>query len=282
MTPDEPVLPTQWHVWRAGNVGDSDPARAGQYLQALKGTRRGERMLVVEGESQRGVIGVVDFSGDEKVVDGRYFNWGAVTLFDVPVSNAMLREHELLATTFAHRQGRPRRLASEAAEALSTMVVGGLPPSVPPATSPAKRDRPGHWTGVRGVGPEAPIEDQLRATRRLWKAVGFTVAPAKEQLGNRKVPDLISHEDAIVGDVKAEVRTDWGPAQLEGYLAYLDEHHPHPGRWRGLLVHEAERLSPAVKLRLDESPDSERIEVWSSRWHGWRWKMVRQYGRDLG
>lgn len=269
--------PSQWITWRAKHVdvdGPDDP----QFLRALKGTRRGERQLVLEAESRRGVIGVVDFSGEEArdPETGQYFNWGLTTLLDEPVTEQTLAANALLRKQFSNREGGPKRLPDAAAAKLERLL-GGVPVGRLPGVGPTDRDDLVLWPGVRDRQPEAPIERRFRSDRMLWRQVGFTAAPTKPFLANGRRPDLFSGADRIVGDVKNEVRVDWGPEQVEDYLDTVDATEPGPQRWRCILVHEAPTLSYAASERIAASRHADRIKVWTLERSRGRWRMRRQF-----
>lgn len=269
--------PSQWITWRAKHVdvdGPDDP----QFLRALKGTRRGERQLVLEAESRRGVIGVVDFSGEEArdPETGQYFNWGSTTLLDEPVTERVLEANALLWKQFSNRHGGPKRLPDAAAAELERLL-GGFPVRHLPSVDPTERDDLWLWPGVRDRQPEAPIERRFRSERALWKKVGFTVAPTKPFLANGRRPDLFSRVDRLVGDVKNEVRVEWGPEQVEDYLDTVDTTETGPQCWRGILIHEAPTLSHAASERIAASRHADRIEVWTLERSRARWRMRRQF-----
>src|SRR4051794_3266148 len=90
------TVPTQWISWNHEYVEDPSDESEGQFLYALKDTLPGERQLVLEGGSKRGLIGYVDFSGHNRKAAGIYYAWGTTTYLEEPVSTATLYADPLL------------------------------------------------------------------------------------------------------------------------------------------------------------------------------------------
>lgn len=115
-------LPVQWISWNHTYVLDRSrevrsDRTSGQFLYALKGTAYGDRQVVLEGQSRRGVIAVVDFAGHNRKNGPIYYAWGAITYLREPVGLSAIDADSLLSSTFANRQGgrsdsRRKRLAA--------------------------------------------------------------------------------------------------------------------------------------------------------------------------
>ena len=61
-----------------------------QFLYALKDTLPGDRQLIMEGGSARGLIGYVDFAGHNRKAASIYYAWGAVTYLQEPVDKSAM------------------------------------------------------------------------------------------------------------------------------------------------------------------------------------------------
>jgi hypothetical protein len=240
-------------------LGDSGE---GQFLYALKDTQPGDRQVVWEGGSERGIIAVVDFVAPVVCVAGIYYAWGATTKLSAPLTHDRLRAVPVLADRFFGGgrhwlQGRAKRLPLEIAEAIE-QLAGGLPPQRTPSGDPthAPTDR---WFGAMDIDPESVFELAVLASRALWRKIGFPSAPiAQVRISPRDRPDLLS--PGVVGEVKRRiVSKDVG--QLERYLDELELSRPRENGWRGVLIHAGE-LSPAITARADKSTRSAQIEIW--------------------
>lgn len=255
-------LPTQICTWMHGHIlGDADDQ--GQFLYALKDTQPGDRQVVWEGGSERGIVAVVDFIEPVGLgVAGIYYAWGASTSLENPVSHDALRAVPLLAERFFGSgryslQGRAKRLSVDVAESIDSLA-GGLPrPQIPtgdPADAPTNR-----WFGAIGLDPESVFETAVLASSKLWRTIGFPSAPSPQvPISPRDRPDLLA--DGVVGEVKRQLAPK-DVRQLERYLDELERSRPRADRWRGVLIH-AGLLSPAITVRADNSPRSTQIEIW--------------------
>jgi hypothetical protein len=76
------VLPSQIAAWQQQHFS-SEPVD-GQWLNALKDTSPGDRMIVAEAQG-RGLVLVVDFDSEAQPANGGYYAWGACTLLEQPV-----------------------------------------------------------------------------------------------------------------------------------------------------------------------------------------------------
>lgn len=256
-------LPTQLCTWMHDNLLPGESGDEGQFLYALKATQPGDRQLVWEGRSERGVIAVVDFAAPVGVcADGIYYAWGATTMLPHPVDHHALRAVPLLAARFFgdgryFLHGRAKRLAPDIAEAID-LLAGGLPAPLTPSGDPtdAPTDR---WFGSMNIEPERIFELAVLATPRLWRKIGFPSAPVPQvPISPRDRPDLLA--DGVVGEVKRVVAPK-DIEQIERYLTELERSRPRADGWRAVLIH-AGKLSPAVSARADQSTRSRQIEIW--------------------
>ncbi len=257
MTP----LPSQWLVWDHTNLQPSEEMTGeGQFLYALKDTKPGDRQLVFEGGSDRGIIAVVDFAGHNRKSGPIYYAWGRTTLLDRPILATTVRSDPVLSGAFAARRGRAKRLDRQAAERVEE-VSGGLPPQAMPTREPDTDAELDLWVGPAGRPPEFLVHDEVESTRRLWREIGFRQPPRRgHKLRNGTYPDLYSHE-GVVGEVKNIVGPNWGPRQLRSYMRQLDLEEPQRAPWRGVLIHGGDKLSPAVRELLEQDPQN--ISVWN-------------------
>ena len=271
------VVATQICTWMHDNLlleaPDDDQ---GQFLYALKDTQPGDRQLVWEGGSERGIIAVVDFAAPVVRVAGIYYAWGVTTRLAKPVGHDQLRTDPVLAERFfgsgRHSlQGRAKRLPVDIARAIEKLAV--LPPQRTPSGDPtnAPTDR---WFGAMDIDPESVFELAVLASRKLWRKIGFPSAPiAQVRISPRDRPDLLS--PGVVGEVKRRI-VPKDIAQLERYLDELERSRPRDDGWRGVLIHAGE-LSPAITARADKSARSAQIEIWQLEpARRGRFKAVRQ------
>jgi hypothetical protein len=156
-------------------------------------------------------------------------------------------------------QGSSIRLSKRHAEAIAELA-GSLPPANPPQRSPNPRGETEiAWTGKHGLEPEKIIEDHIAGRRKLWETLGFPEAPRQQQqLPSRRRPDLLS--PGVVGDVKRRIRANDGPAQIERYVAELEDTRPDDGPWRAVLVHSQPDLDEAARACITASKVD--IAVW--------------------
>ncbi len=249
----------------------------GQFLYALKDTQPGDRQLVWEGRSERGIIAVVDFAAPVVCVAGIYYAWGVTTRLAKPVDHDQLRTDPVLAERFfgggrQWLQGRSKRLPVAIAEAIEKLA-GPLPPQRTPSGDPAHAatDR---WFGALDIDPESVFELAVFASRALSRRIGFPSAPiAQVRISPRDRPDLLS--PGVVGEVKRRI-VPKDIAQLERYLDELERSDARDDGWRGVLIHAGE-LSPAITARADKSARSAQIEIWQlDPARRGRFKAVRQ------
>lgn len=255
-------LPTQICAWHYRNIVDASEGPAEQWLYALKATEPGDRQLVWEAGTDRGIIGVVDFGTGAVRVEGIYYAWGRFTDVMPPLTPDLLRNEAVLAERFfgtgkGWLHGRAKRCPIHIAEAIDRLT-GGLPSRRPPDRDPseAPADR---WFGGIDVDPECVFELAVIASRSLQRTIGF----ARPLITQRHItpgsrPDLLS--DGTIGEVKRAIAPR-DVMQVERYLADADEHLARRGGWRAVMIHGG-RLTPAVTRRLSASRDSARIEVW--------------------
>jgi hypothetical protein len=245
MIGDMAPLPCQWISWNHEYVLDDADDASGQFQYALKATTAGDRQLVLEGESARGIVAVVDFAGHNRKAGPIYYAWGATTWLPKPLDAAAIRADNVLRRAFANRQGRAKQLAPEAAMRIAELI-DVFPEQRLPATAPSEDAELELWIGGRGRSPEFLLHDEVETTKRLWRQLGFTSAPRRgHRLQNGRYPDLYS-KDGVVGEVKNIAGPNWGPAQLSGYMHQLDLEEPGKSPWRGVLVHGGETLSRAT------------------------------------
>jgi hypothetical protein len=251
------------------NILPGDSGDEGKFLYALKATQPGDRQLVWEGGSERGVVAVVDFAAPVGVCAyGIYYAWGATTMLKHPVDHTALRAVPLLNARFFGEgrhflHGRAKRLAPDIglardiAKAIDRLA-GGLPPQQTPSGDPtdAPTDR---WFGSLEIEPECVFELAVLATPKLWSDIGFPSAPIPQvQISPRDRPDLLA--DGVVGEVKRIIAPK-DIKQVERYLNELERSRARVDGWRAVLIH-AGTLSPAVRASADESTRSRQIEIW--------------------
>ena len=103
-------LPNQWISWDQEYVTwdaeDSASDGSGQFLYALKDTVVGDRQVVLEGGTDRGIIAVVDFAGHNRKRGSIYYAWGAVTDLREPVDASSIAADPILSKAFKMRKGR--------------------------------------------------------------------------------------------------------------------------------------------------------------------------------
>jgi hypothetical protein len=271
------ALPTQVVTWLTERSGYdeadlSEPA-LGEWLYCLKNTRPGDRQVVWAGTHGAGIVGVVDFGATEprlredgggKVKPGRYEAWGAYTPLAEPIPIERLQADPALAERFAGSGLKaligPISLTEEQAVAIDRLA-GGLPPAADPGAVD-EQQAGGSWSGSR-LPPEVITEVIVHDRGRVARRLGFRGKVDRQKvLGNGKRPDLWCRE-GVVGEVKNLVGLDWGPAQLEGYLAQCDRQWPQQAPWKGRLIQGQPELAGGVRRRLEASSDAHRIELWA-------------------
>lgn len=260
-----PVQVCTWLPERSGYEGGIHEVDAGEWLYCLKGTEPGDRQVVWSGVHGKGIIAVVDFSGEvrRRSSSGRlYEGWGLVSPLPRPVSVARVQSNHLLARFFAQPIQGVKTIDEDVARAIAE-VAGGLP-KAPSFDGEADWDEGGgNWSGER-LPPEKITEDLVLNEHRVAGKLGLPppVNPngTKVRLPNGKIPDLWC-ESGVVGDVKNQVTARWGPEQLEGYIEQCDLEWP-AHQWRGLLVQGEPEMAPNALPRLQQSRYRERIEVW--------------------
>lgn len=267
-------LPNQIITWDPANIGEDDGTE--QWLHCLKATGRGDRQLVWEGGTKRGIVGLVTFSGQTRnkgVIEG----WGRHESLATPISREQLRAHPATASRFDARgikalQGSAIRLTEAEAEGI-VALMGGLPPSEIPWSDPDDSE-PVPWVARRGLPAEKFTENVILQSRALWKKMGLA-EPPKQQVTWSTVGrlDLLSGNTVI--EVKKSVTADNGPAQIQRYLAHLaKELRVGPREVRGLLVQKNTWAAPNVLAELAKSPYP--IELWSvDKDEQQRWRALR-------
>lgn len=273
-------LPNQWiswdHEYVTWDTEESASGRSGQFLYALKDTVEGDRQVVLEGGTDRGIISVVDFAGHNRKRGAIYYAWGAVTDLCEAVDASSIGADPILSQAFRNRQGRAKHLTLEAAMRLDQLTAG-LPEQQFPDDAPTEDDELDLWTGARGREPEFLIQDEVEATKRLWHQIGFRSAPRRgHRLQNGTYPDLYS-ADGVVGEVKNVVGPRWGPGQLLSYVRQLNREEPDKAPWKGVLIHGAETLSAASRRELSKTPPEIDITVWSIKPGRGRRKGEKQF-----
>lgn len=255
-------LPRQIAVWQQQHISEEEGD--GQWLNALRDTLPGDRMIVAEGRG-RGLVLVVDFATDAQPANGRYYAWGACTLLPEPIplsepDPAVFRPSR--GPGLRWLQGGPKRLHDDEALRLRALA-GGLPPQRLPRRGPRSTDGKTIWPDTGGLAPEAITERLVVNNRRVWRTIGFPSRPEPQRWISRSDrPDL--RAPGVVGEVKNRLRSDWGPAQIERYLRTLDREEPSETAWRGVLIHAEPELSSATVARLRQSEYAPRIAVWGA------------------
>jgi hypothetical protein len=210
------------------------------------------------------LVAVVDFGQQRRLVAmGIYEGWGRIQQLEPPIDQDVVRRDPILTVRFFGRgasglQGTPIRLSPEEGKAIAR-IAGGLPPQAFPVDEPTYDEEIVFWAGDDKGPPEAVLEHEIHARRRLWSALGFPSAPHKQRcLPSGRRPDL--RAPGVVADVKRRVTRNDGPAQVEKYLEELDVESPENSPWRGLLVHQHDDLDKATRDRVVAS--THQIEVW--------------------
>lgn len=267
-------LPNQIITWDPANIGEDDGTE--QWLYCLKATGRGDRQLVWEGGSKRGIVGMVTFSGqirNKGVIEG----WGRHESFQTPITREQLLTHPATSSRFDARgikalQGSAIRL-TEAEAAGILALMGGLPPTEIPWSEPDDAE-PVPWVARKGLPAEKFTENAILQSRALWRKMGLA-EPPKQQVTWSTVGrlDLLSGNTVI--EVKKSVTADNGPAQIQRYLAHLaKELRVGPREVRGLLVQKNTWAAPNVLAELAKSPYP--IELWSvDKDEQQRWRALR-------
>lgn len=261
--PGAPPLPSQIAVWMQAHVVLVGPdVGEPQWLIALKGTEPGDRMAVCEADG-RGLLLVVDFASSAQFASGSYYAWGVITPLERPLAFDQLRSGVFRperGSDLRWLRGGPKRLHEEEARRINALA-GGLPPARTANREPRRSDGKEIWPGSGGLPPERITEELVATTRRVWRRIGFPSAPETQRATSRDDrPDLIAAP--VVGEVKNQIRQDWGPHQIERYLDTLDGSRPTEGPWRGVLIHAERHLAEAAEARLRASRDADRIQVW--------------------
>jgi hypothetical protein len=245
--------------WTGGDAA-SEP----EWLYCLKGTVAGDRQIIWSGVSGKGLLAIVDFSGDVRERTGKpglYEGWGRITDLRRAIPADEVLAHMTLAPRFEKPIQSVYRLDRKYAEAIDTLA-GGLPPASG-FSRPAKwNERGGDWAR-RSLPPEAIVEALVRDNSRLARTIGFPSEVATQvPLGNGKRPDLWC-DAGVVGDAKNQVTATWGPEQIEGYIAQCDRQWPKVAPWRGVLVQGEPEIAPNARPRLESSEYRDRIQVWN-------------------
>jgi len=282
-------VPNQLITWKQEHVpsadSDDDSGGEGEFLYALKATRRGDRQAVWEGgKGGRGIVCVVDFDDPRLLVNNRYRSWGTLSLLERPISPEALRSDPVLGRRFVRPgsqalHGLSKGLSEQEGAAMDRLA-GGLPAQCLPSRLPRVGEHVGDWFETLGE-PEKTFELAVYTSEELWRAIGFPEAPVMQQRlasvakGDRLlIPDLLA--PGVVGEVKRVLTAGNGPDQIARYLERLSQTRPGEGPWRGKLIHGSEHLSPAVRLRLDQTHAP--VEVWAVlEANVFGWKAVCQY-----
>jgi hypothetical protein len=286
-----PVQVSTWLPQRSGYGATEErdlSAGEGEWLYCLKHTQPGDRQAVWSGVHGRGIIAVVDFSGDvrPRTAGNRrlYEGWGRVTPLGTPIDVDTARHHPVLSRAFGRPIQGVQALGPDVGAAIGE-VAGGLPPKATFDEHAARWDEEGgDWSGHR-IPPEAIVEAIVLRRSRIARLVGFPsqVNPSgkKQRLGNGRCPDLWC-TDGVVGDAKNQVTAAWGPAQIEDYIDQCDVQWPHH-EWRGVLVQGEPEMAPNAEPRLRASRYADRIQVWRVRKRRIRYDVVQLYPppRDL-
>ena len=269
-------LPVQVSTWLPERSGfgvddefDTSPSD-GEWLYCLKGTQPGDRQVVWSGVHGRGIVAVVDFSGEVRPrsssvgATGRqlYEGWGRITRLREPISVETAQAHQVLHTCFGRSIQGVKSINSDVGSAIAERV-GEWPPAATFDSYPADwNERGGDWSRHR-LPPEAIVLDKDRVARRLGFPSRVNPAGKKQRLLNGRYPDLWC-EDGVVGEVKNQVTAAWGPAQIEDYIDQCDLQWPEH-QWRGLLVQGEPAMAPNAIPRLTSSRHAHRVEVWTVR-----------------
>jgi hypothetical protein len=265
-------LPDQIITWDVSNIGDADGL--GEWLRCLKSTQPGDRQFIWEGSSQRGIVGVVTYSGPIRNL-GVYEGWGQFDPFPEPISRDNLlacgaTTYRFGKTGIRALQGTAIRLSEAEAEAI-VGLLGGLNPTELPWDEPDEFAQLIPWTRANGLPAEKFAEDEIRRNRRIWRQLGLPQRP-RQQVTLQQVgrADLVSCNTII--EVKKVVSLDNGPAQIERYLGYLAESlGVGPDGVRGILVQKNSWATQALKERLADSEFP--LELWSlDRDSDWKWQ----------
>ena len=103
------------------------------------------------------------------------------------------------------------------------------------------------------------IEAAAANQKHLWQALGFPVAPVRQQrLTSARRPDLLA--PGVVGETKRVLRLHDGPAQIESYIEELDETRPEEGPWRGVRRQTVDQIDEHTADRIEKSRD---LEAWA-------------------
>ena len=211
--------------FEGGEEVPDDRSSRGEWLYCLRDTQPGDRQLVWSGVKGRGIIAVVDFSGEVRPRherEGRYEGWGAVTSLRDPIAVSTVQSHPVLKPRFTGNGLRallgPVRLTADLASAIDDLA-GGVPEPTPPG--PVDWQALGGDWGRRSLPREKVAELIVLDKDRIARKIGFPgdveVNPGghKKTLGNEKQPDLWC-ERGVVGEVKNQITASWGRGQLEG------------------------------------------------------------------
>jgi hypothetical protein len=263
-----------WRPDRSGYEGEDSGPSVGEWLYCLKKTAPGDRQAIWSGIHGKGIIAVVDFSGDVRPRTANahanasrrlYEGWGLTTPLDHPIDVVTARTHPVLCRRFAGKGAKaligPLSLERDVAEAIE-QCAGGLPPPATFQAHPADWDQLGlNWSGER-LPPERIVEEIVANKARVARKLGFRSAVvAQKHLANGRRPDLWC-DAGVVGDAKNQVTAAWGPQQIEEYIDQCDRQWP-AHRWRGVLVQGIPEMAPNALPRLMSSRHADRIEVWA-------------------
>lgn len=269
-------LPNQIIAWDAMNI-DEEADDCEQWLRCLKNTERGDRQFVWEASGRRSIVGIVTFSGRTRN-KGVHEGWGIHQTFERPITRDDLLAHPATARRFGTNgikafQGNALRLSEEESSAICELV-GGLNPTPIPKLSPDTSEPVVPWTRANGLPAEKFIENAIRDTPRLQRALGLAVPPSQQvHCGKAGRADLIAESTVI--EVKKAVTIDNGPDQIERYLRFLSSGaRSGKKRVRGILVQNNPWPASGVRERLLASPYP--IELWAIFKDGQdQWKSVR-------
>ena len=264
-------LPSQIHTWlpeRSGFDGTARLSAKPEWLRCLRDTAPGDRLLVWSGRDGRGLIAVVDFSGEVRQCSevspssGCYEGWGVVTNLVRPISATDALAHPVISRALKGSIQRPRRLSADAGEAVEALAE--LPPTARIA-DPADWAQPGGDWAARRLPPERIVEEIVLNRRRVARRLGFPerVNPdgKKKRLANGTYPDLWCAQ-GVVGDAKNQVSAKWGPEQIAGYIDECNRQWPRAGGWRGILVQGEREMAPNALPALKKNRHAKQIEVW--------------------
>lgn len=253
-----PDLIATWQQQHVLTEGSGDP----QWLISLKGTLPGDRLIVSEAGG-RGLVLVVDFASKAEPASGRYYSWGVCTPLRRAIGFDELRQgvfRPQRGGDLRWLRGGPKHLHEDEALRIAELA-GGLPAARAPKRPPRQSDGKEIWPATGGLSPERITEELVVDTARIWRQIGFPSQPqAQRHTSLEDRPDLLA--ESVVGEVKNQIRSDWGPPQIERYLKTLDHRRPKAAPWHGVLIHAERKLAESPRDRLTQSQDAHRIQVW--------------------